>query len=340
MNDKRSHGRRDVTIRNVAAQAGVSIMTVSRAFNAPETVASETLRKIEAAAAAAGYVPHGLAGALRSGVSRLVAAIVPSLENNLFSEFLQGLADGLSEHGLLLTVGNGKPSDLSVDRLVLEYLALKPRALVLHERLVNPQMVARLRAMPIEVFEVGDMLADPIQHNISFSNEAAAMALTQHMLSRGRRRVALLMLPAAISARSRVRLEGYKAALAARHIPFDPELVIELSGGYDAAIEATNALLAAGKIDGIIGGGDVFAIGAHLACLRAKIRIPDDVAIASFDDHPICCSLVPALTALVIPRRQIGLTVAKIIAERGRDAREVEPIRKELEFSLVVRDST
>jgi LacI family transcriptional regulator, gluconate utilization system Gnt-I transcriptional repressor len=332
---------RSATIRDVAAHAQVSIMTVSRAFSAPDTVAVDTLKRIEDAADAAGYVPHRLAGGLKSGVSNLVAAIVPSLENSLFAEFLQGLADGLAPAGFLLTAGDGRHHVKSQGRLISEYLSLSPRALVLHETDHAPGMPERLERVHVPVIEVGDLVEHPIQHNISFSNKAAAEALTRHMLGIGRRRIAYLTLAQSSSARSRARLIGHSQALHDAGFPFDPTLIFESAGGYAAAVQHAMAMLAADQmIDAIIGAGDVFAIGALLACRKMGIRVPDDVAIASFDDHAICREMAPGITALSIPRREIGLKTASLIVELGHVREPADPVRLDLGFELIVREST
>lgn len=334
-------GSGNATIRDVAKRAGVSIMTVSRAFSAPKTVAAATLLRIESAADEVGYVPHRLAGALRSGVSRMVAAIVPSLENSLFAAFLQGLSDGLAENGLLLTAGDAGRRPDAEDRLIAEYLTLKPRALVLHETAHRPETVARLRRLDVPVIEVGDLVDDPVQYNLSFSNKDAAAALTRHLLARGRRRIGFLNLPVALSTRASRRLDGYSAALQEAGIEIAPELIVESAGGYEAAIAAAERLLGSGtQFDAIIGAGDVFAIGALLACQKMGRRVPEDIAIASFDDHEICRQLSPALTALSIPRREIGLRTAGLIVGLGDGKATGTAIREDVGFTLAARASS
>lgn len=341
MRDPVEEGSGNATIRDVAKRAGVSIMTVSRAFSAPKAVAAATLARIESAADEIGYVPHRLAGALRSGVARMVAAIVPSLENSLFAAFLQGLSDGLAEEGLLLTAGDAGRRPDAEDRLISEYLTLKPRALVLHETAHWPKTVARLRRLEVPVVEVGDLIDDPIQHNLSFSNRDAAAALTRHLLERGRRRIAVLTLPAAVSTRARRRIEGYRAALFASGLGIDEGLIVESAGGYEAAIAAAERLIGSGtQVDAIIGAGDVFAIGALLACQRAGRHVPEEVAIASFDDHDICRQLSPALTSLSIPRREIGLRTARLIAGLGPHPTDGAAVREDVGFTLTIRASS
>ena len=185
--------RASPTLKHVAAKAGVSPMTASRAFHAPATVARKTRDKVDAAAASLGYVPDRIAGALRAGQSNLVAAIVPSLANSLFAATLQGLADGLREHGLVLALAESRYDPLELDRLCREFLALRPRGLVLHDSPTEPQLRRLLRQAAIPIFEVGDLPGrdgpPPVGGAIGFSNRDAATALTRHLIDRGYRRI-------------------------------------------------------------------------------------------------------------------------------------------------------
>lgn len=329
------------TMADVAQAAGVSVMTVSRAFSDPATVTEETRRKIAAAASKLSYVPDRMAGALKSGVSNIVAAVVPSLRNAIFAGTLQGLADGLSARGLVLTVGDGRYSLNEEQRVVLEFLTLKPRALVLHETVHTAETKRMLKRAKVPVIEVGDLPRAAIDFAVSFSNEAAAHAMTQHLLQRGYRRVAILTVPTSRSNRSRARLQGYRTSLERAGIDYDPALVVEVESGYEAAAKGLAQLIERRVgMDAVFGAGDVFALGAFLEAKRRGLRIPEDLAIASFDDHEMCRVTDPAITSLAIPRYEIGRRCAEIVgAEQTRVDSNIERVY-DLAFSLNARAST
>jgi LacI family gluconate utilization system Gnt-I transcriptional repressor len=328
---------------DVARIAGVSVMTVSRAFSDPGSVTEETRRRVAAAAAEIAYVPDRTAGALKSRVSNIVAAVVPTLRNALFAEMLQGLADGLSESGLVLTVADARYSQAEEKRVVAEFLTLKPRAIVLHETTHRPETKRLLRRAGVPVIEVGDLPRSPIDYAVSFSNEEAARAMTEHLIRQGRSRIGLLTLPVARSGRSKARLAGYQAALEEARIPFAEARVVEVNGGYEAGVSGVSELLDRAGVDAIFGAGDVLGVSAVLEARRRGLSVPQDIAIASFDDLEVCRAIDPAVTSLDIPRYAIGKRCADIIAgigTKGSKAGHAKTRVHDLGFVLRIRAST
>lgn len=326
------------TLADVARRAGVSTMTASRALASGQGTRAATRRRVQQAAEAIGYVPHRAAGTLRSGASTLVAAVVPSLDNSLFTATLHGLADALAPHGLALAVGEARYSAAENLRLVREFLALRPRGLVLHESPADPVLRALIGQAGVPVVEVGDLPVRPFDMAVAFANRAAARALTAHLLRRGRRRIALLSLPPERSARARLRLAGQRDALRAAGIAWDPRLLIACEGGFAAGAAGLEAALALRpRIDAVLGLGDVLGLAALLAARRAGIAVPDQLGIASFDDHAMAASVAPRLTALAIPREAIGSQAGAAILARMQGV--PWPARRDLGFTLIEGES-
>lgn len=328
-------------MNDVAARAGVSRITVSRVYREPDSVSEETRRKVERAAAAIGFVPNRMASALRSGVSNVVAAIVPSLQNSLFVQTLQGLSDGLSAKGLVLSIGLADFSHEQEFHVATELATLKLRGLVLIATEHGPHMKRLIKQAPYPVVEVGDLRERPAAHVVSFSNEQASKEMTSHFIERGYRRIAFATLPMVRSERARQRFAGYRAALAEAGIGYDPKLLVEAEAGHKSSAAALASLLDSGtRVDAYFGCGDVLAIGALIEARRRGMKVPDDLAIASFDDHDICQITDPPLTAMAIPRYDIGLQCAQVIVEAKvpvvKGAKQV----RDLGFQLVVREST
>lgn len=315
-------GNASAKLTDVAARARVSAMTVSRVFTRPDLVAEATRRRVEQAAAEIGFTPDRIAGALRSGQSNLVAAIVPSLANSLFAATLQGLADGLRERGLVLALAENRYDAGEMTRLCREFLALRPRGLVLHDAVREPGLRALLTRAAVPVVEVGDLSGQeaPLDSVISFDNAAAAAAIARHLIARGRRRIGMLTLPLAQSQRAARRVAGWQAALAGAGLPHGRSLLVECAPGYAGGAAGLRRLLRA-RPDALLGGGDVLALGALIEAQRRGIAVPDDLAIASFDAHEVGEALSPRLTVLDLPRREIGLRAAACIAEARRGLR-------------------
>lgn len=305
-------------MEDVARRAGVSVMTVSRTFAEPGLVAPATRARVEAAAAALDFVPDRVAGALRSGTSRLVAAVVPALQDGLFATTLQGLADALRPAGYALAVAASGHDPEEEERIVTELLGLRPAGLVLHATDDHaPGLRRRVARAGLPVVETGDRPRTPLGLVTATDNRAASRLLTRHLLSTGRRRIAYATLPLRTSPRAVARLDGYRDAVLEAGLVPDPSLILEvpLGEGFEAGARCLAHALEAGA-DAMLGAGGVIALGALLAALRDGIAVPDRIAIAAYDDHPVGTMLRPELTCLAIPRREIGHAAGEVILAR------------------------
>lgn len=328
------------TMTEVARRAGVSVMTVSRVFSEPDSVAAETRSRIEQVAADIAYVPDGIASALKRRASNVVAAIVPSLTNNLYTAILRGLSAELSRHGFVLSVAEAAYSPEEETRVVRELLRQRPAALVLHETSHDIGMLRLVRQAGVVVIETGDLVDAPIDTVVSFSNHDATAALTRHLMERGRRNIAFVTLPLVRSSRARSRHDGFRSALAAAGIASGPDAVFEAPGGYAEAPALMDRIRAARPVfDAVLGAGDVLAVALAIEAMKRGLAVPGDLAIASFDDHEIGRILDPPLTGLDIPREAIGRRAAEIIAGRLKGAPAVER-RVDMGFALAARAST
>jgi len=326
---------------DVARRAGVSRMTVSRVFRDPGSVSEDTRRKVEIAAEAINFIPDRMAGALRSGVSNIVAAIVPSLHNSKFNEILQGLADELSGHGLVLSIGDSGFSPAQEYRVASELAALKLRGLVLVATKHSREMSQLIQRARFPIVEVGDLVKRQSGMVVGFSNTEAARTMTEHLLKRGYRRILFVTFPVDKSERARARLAGYREALEKAGIKFDPELVVETQGNEVSGAEILGSFVSRKiKFDAFFGTAGALALGALVEARRRGLSVPRDLAIASFEDHDICQITDPPLTSLKIPRYEIGRQAAKLIVAANVPVREIGRELIDLGFALVVREST
>jgi LacI family gluconate utilization system Gnt-I transcriptional repressor len=315
-------------------------MTVSRALRDPDQVSEKTRRRIARAVRDVGYVPNELAGGLRAfNRTKLVAAIVPSVRNSLFAATSHGMSDALRARGINLMLGDSHYSPAEEEDLVTAFLAQRPCGIVLHDAVRSPHARKLLLKSGIPIVEVGDLTPKPLDMVVSYSNYGAGKAMTRHLIERGYRRIGFASLATAVTARSAARLKGYKAALRAGGLAIDPARIVEVEGGFASGGAALVTLVAAGA-DAVFFAGDVLAVGAALECQRRGWNVPGRVAIASFDDHEIAAQVNPALTALSIPRYEIGRRAAELIWERHSGVRHRRPVVIDVGFEIVARDST
>ena len=327
-------------MQDVAKRASVSAMTVSRALRAPDQVSEKTRRRIARAVRDVDYVPNELAGGLRAfNRTKLVAAIVPSVRNSLFAATSHGMSDALRARGINLMLGDSHYSPDEEEDLVRAFLAQRPCGIVLHEAVRSPHARKLLLKSGIPVVEVGDFTRNPLDMVVSYSNYSAGKAMTRHLVERGYKRIGFASLATAITARSAARLKGYKAALREAGLPVELARIAEVAGGFASGGAALVKLVEAGA-DAIFFAGDVLAVGAALECQRRGWSVPKRIAIASFDDHEIAAQVTPALTALKIPRYEIGRRAAELILERHSGVKHSKPVAIDVGFEIIARDST
>lgn len=307
------------TISQVAARAGVSAMTVSRALREPDRVSINTRDRIAKAVEDIGYIPNALAGRLRlSATSNLVAVILPSLHNSLFSRTIQGLSDGLVGHGLNLMLGDNRYSITVEQDLVESFMEQRPAGFVLHETTHTAKTNRMLKLARVPVVEIGDLVARPIDAVVSYSNKLAAQALTLYLIQKGYRRIGFVSVNFEGNRRALQRRAGYLQALSSSRIAPNKDLIVECKSGFSGGVRGLETLThKKANADAIFFAGDVFGIGALLECQRRGLQMPGDIALASFDDYDISSQLTPHLTCLDIPRHRIGLEAARVILTRS-----------------------
>jgi LacI family gluconate utilization system Gnt-I transcriptional repressor len=254
---------------------------------------------------------------------------------------LQGLEEVLTRNGLVLSIGIAGFSQEQEYRVATELMSLKLRGLVLvateHSR--GTRQLLKGAAFPI--VEIGDLVRKSLHNVVSFANKAAARAMTHHLIGRGYRRIALATLPLGQSERARFRHAGYQEALQDAGIAYDPQLVIEAEGGHKSgAATLAKVLDSHTMVDAYFGSGDVFALSALIEARRRGIKVPQELAIAGFDDHDICQITDPSLTSIMIPRFEIGRRAAEVIVDTKVPMRRKRKVSIDMGFELVIRGST
>ena len=328
------------TMADVARIAGVSKMTVSRALSG-RAVSPGTRARILAAVDAVHYVHDAAAGALSSGRSGFVAALVPTLANSNFADTVRGLSDGLADAGLQVLLGY---TDYRLDReemLVRAMLRHRPEAVVLTggEHLPATRAVlARARAL---VAETWDLPERPLGLVAGFSNAAAAGRMVRHLADRGYRRIGFIGGEPGRDLRGADRRRGYLEAMAA--LGLGPPRVVDhgappIGPAQGAAAMAllmdrwpdTNAVFCV---------SDLSALGAVMTCHRNGWAIPGRVAVAGFGDFEGSETCFPALTTVQVDPHAIGRRTAEMLLGVMRRA-AAAPTRAELPVRIVQREST
>lgn len=327
-----------VTLQDVADAAGVSPITVSRALRGERSVAPELVGRARAAAAQLGYVPDPAARALASHRSNHVAVLIPLLSNTLFVELIEALQGTLRPAGFQTLIGVTHYSAQEEEQLLREQLAHRPAGLLVtgFERSQETRALIAASGVPcVHMMETSDA---PGVYSVGFSQQAAAHAVVQHLLTRGARRIAFAA--AQLDARTLQRAEGYRHALREAGC-YDSRLewLRPEPSSIGLGAEMFRRITDAHAPDAIFFNNDDLAQGALLAALRLGIAVPQQVAIAGFNDLPGGDQMLPTLTTVRTPRTAIGEQAGTMLLQLMRGDTVVAN-GLELPWELIVREST
>jgi LacI family gluconate utilization system Gnt-I transcriptional repressor len=325
---------------DVARLAGVSMMTVSRAYQGSGHVSAEARARIEAAAATLGYVPNRAAAQLSSSRSRVIAATIPSLSHSQFGITLQGLSEPLREAGYQLLIADCGYSPEEERRAVSTVLGYRPDGLVAIGVDHGEEARAMIRSIGIPVVETWDLDRPAMDMAAGFSNRAAARRITEHLIRGGRRRIGYIDFPAPLVRRFVERRLGFLDAIEAAGLP--GHLILDATEGppgYARGRQGVSQLLARmPEMDALFCATDAHAAGALLECQKRGWDVPGRIAITGFGDFDIAAEIPPGLTTVRLHAREIGRSAAEMLLARMAGHAEAGQIR-DLGFELILRGS-
>lgn len=334
---RRATGR--VTLDDVARAAGVSPITASRALRGTRSVDPALAERVRDAAAKLGYVPDPAARALASARSSHVAVLIPLLSNNLFVDLLEAVQRTLMPAGFQTLIGVTHYDRAEEEALLRNYLTHRPSGLLVTgfdrsaaaRRLIDDSGVPCVHLM--------ETRAAPGTYSVGLSQFDAGRAITEHLLARGRKRIAFVA--AQLDPRVMQRAEGYRRALKdARR--YDPRLEVLNPAPSSIALGAQlfeQLLVHQPGVDAVFFCNDDLAQGGLLAALRLKVPVPGKVAVAGFNDLAGSDQMLPPLTTVRTPRTEIGTQAATMLLALMRG----EPVARpavDVGFELVVRESS
>ncbi|CAL9429161.1 HTH-type transcriptional regulator DegA [Streptomyces sp. enrichment culture] len=349
VNGGRSRGGRRPTLEEVAARAGVGRGTVSRVINGSPRVSDATRAAVQAAVAELGYVPNTAARALAANRTDAIALVVPEPETRFFAEpyfsdMLRGVGAELSDTEMqLLLIFAG--SDRERQRLAQYLAAHRVDGVLLVSVHADDPLPDLLAQLEIPAVISGPRSAAESLPSVDSDNYGGARSAVEHLLARGRRRIAHITGRLDVYGAQR-RVEGYRAALGDAGHAADERLIEPGDFTEEGGRRAMAALLErCPDLDAVFAGSDVTAAGARQVLREAGRRIPDDVALVGYDDSAIARHMDPPLTSVRQPidemgRRMIGLLLTEIADRRPAVTREPGRQRVVLPTELVVRRSS
>lgn len=338
-----------VTMADIATRVGVSKMTVSRALRRDASSArqtSEALRqRILQACKDLGYVIDQNARTFASKRSGFVAALIPALNNSNFSDTAHGLAEAVESSGLQVLLGYTDYDMHTEERLLRAMLTRRPEGVVLTGGSHTPAARKLLESAGVPVVETWDLLADPIEHTVGFSNAEATAELVRHLHAKGYRRIAFLGGVPESDARGADRRRGFERAMT--ELGLDCGRVMSVGQApvsmAHGAQGVAQLMLRWPDVQALVCVSDPPAFGALMECQRRGWAVPARIAIAGFGGFEVAASCHPQLTTVAVDCVGIGRSTGQLLLRAIEAARNGHRLPAETvmtPFRVEMRGST
>lgn len=341
------------TIADVAARAGVGAVTVSRALREPEKVSEKLREAIDTAIRELGYTPNLNARALASHRTDVVGVLVPSLTQNIFSDVVRGIYDGLEDSKLRIELYNTRYNVDREEEQVYRLIRHQPAAVIISGIEQKPTTRRMLEEAGCPVVQIMDLTDNPIQQVIGFSHEAAGYAMTRHLIEAGYRRIAFFS--GWLNTRAMQRRVGWQRALEEAGL-YDPALIGQMGAengrsgaagseyhqfstammGRELMLDMLDRKLG---VDAVFCVNDVLSLGVLFACNLRGIDVPHEVGIAGFNDFDYMAAAHPPLSSIRIHRWRCGYEAMQSVRRQLETGERGEPI-VDLGFEIIKRAST
>lgn len=324
------------TVRDVAALAGVSVASVSRVLNEQSTVARVIRERVEAAVAELGYRPHAAARSLRSQRTQSIGLVIGDITNPFFTALAKAVEAEARRAGYTVLLGNGQESVELQDAYLQELQTHRLDGLLLSpapgESAVLREVAAAGRPVVLVDRSV-DGLGLPV---VKTDDASGVIALIDHLVALGHRRIAIISGPLATSS-GRERRDAFCCALMAHGLDLPADYAEEGDFRRESGAQAMARLMSLHEPPTVVFAADnLMALGALQWARRHGIAVPESVGIASFDDVPWFEVLDPPLTTVAQPIDELGrAAVRTLLAVLDGE----KPLSISLPVQLVVRRS-
>ena len=326
------------TIEDVAALAGVSIATVSRAVNEPAKVADSTRRRVNDAIARTGYTTNAMARSLRMRRSNMILILAPDVGDPNFSNILLGLEAEASKRGYGVLIGNTQ-NDPTRETDYLRFISSnKAEGLILltgHLPFGIAQTGPETRLPPMVA--VNEPVTGADVPFVGVDNFEGARVAAEHLISQGHRRIAFIGRSSRVV--NQLRESGYRAALTDAGIAIDPALILDGDGNTESGRQATEHMFVRDEVPtAFLCVNDATALGVIIALTARGYELPRQFSVMGFDDISFASFVTPSLTTMKQPRSKIGEAAMNVLLAvlEGRPLEHKEVL---LRSELILRNS-
>ena len=304
-----------VSLKDLAAQLGVSIATVSRALRNSHEVGEELRAKVQKLAKELNYRPNPLAQSLRSEAPKVIGVVVPNLVTHYYSAVLDGIEDYASKEGYSVIAINSHEDYLKEERAIDNFINMHVEGIIacLSQDTVDYSHFEEIHKMGIPlVFFARTCLPELFSQVVANGAEAAEQA-TLHLIDTGSKRVAFLGGPNHLDMVRR-RKHGYLEALKQRRLPIDRDIIICDKIDFECSREAALKILSSdNRPDAILAFNDIITYAAFDAIKTLGLRIPEDVAIIGFTDTDASAFVTPKLSSIEDQSHKTGAVACELL---------------------------
>ncbi len=308
------------TMKDVARLAGVSTSTVSHVINNNRFVSDAVREKIEAAISELNYAPSALARSLKINQTHTIGMLLTASSNPFYSEVVRGVENSCYERGYSLVLCNTEGDEERMNRSLETLLQKRVDGLLImctESHLPSEDILKRYPSIPTVMMDwapfEGD--SDLIQDNSLLGGEQA----TAYLISRGYTRIACIAGPQDKTP-ARLRLEGYKQAMAAAGLPILPGYIINSDFEFQGGFNAMNQLLSLNPApQAVFTSNDAMAVGVYHALYQAGLSVPQDMAVIGYDNIELARYMTPPLTTIHQPKDELGELAIDALIHRLAD---------------------
>ena len=341
MNQKTAQpsANKPASLADVAAMAGVSTGTVSRSLSRPEMISEETRDRVMQAVQKLGYVVNGAARALAMRRSHTIGAVILKFGSSNFAQVVEGLESEVAKKGYTLLLSAPVPDGKTEFTALAAMLARGVDAIALLGFEGLEQTTEILARYPIPH---AHLWGDPKGggHCIGLDESRNGRIALEHLAELGHQEIGLIwgQTQGPLRYRSRLRLQGVKAAAKKHGLHINPDACIYTEHGFEQGRHAAKQLLSASTgITAILCASDYLAVGAMRGLQESGLRVPRDMSVASFNDNDFSAYVNPPLTTLHIPIREVGMKAGHYLLSQLGEAMGDDP--HALEVQLKIRES-
>ena len=327
------------TIVDVARVANVSIATVSRVINAPHKVREETRRQVHDAMTLCNYKYNALARGLATQRSHTIGLIIPTVTNPIFAESVRGVQDHVEASGYRVVLGN---SDYSLDtekKLIQVFREMRVDGLIITTTDLNgPHLTELVEEKVPFVLLYSTVRRGPLSC-VGIDNFKGGYRATEHLVSFGHRRIAMLAGNFSFSDKSFHRWHGYRKCLRDRGIKYDAKLLVQTTYTLESGMKAVKQLMWIKRPPtAIFCSNDFLAIGVLEGARDMGLMVPEDLSVVGFDDMPMMAYFKPGLDTIQQPAYDMGKIGSEVLLRRI-DNPDQKPVHRILDTQLIVRQS-